>query len=435
MAVAVALAALPAAASAAPAVIVYQCGSGTQICAIGPTGGSPTTLAQSGYLAGVTSDGTTYGYLASTGGIWEAPVAGGAPTEVNTAGQASPIAVMSSDGAYFLTTQTLLSLGQYVYKYSVAAGPSSGYTVVDSTTTATMTFGWLGDTPLTTHSDYGFKPPSWVCIGGQTGGYCGEGATSPQITSQTTNVTFPSGSSDGSQVVATVAASEQDAGSIALFSATTGAMIRTIATPPAGTAYSVPRFSPDGTQVVFESDPVDASGNDTGPASIDVVDVDGSNLRTLAQGFDPFWGGSGSPSPSPGPTPLPISGPGPVKPPPAPKVTLEVPAQTLAGVRKARHLTAACTLAAAGTCTVRATIAAKVAARLGLKVAKKAKAYTLAHASKKLAKKGTADLTLKLSARTVAALERAGTVKVKLTATSTASGHSPRTTSKTITLR
>lgn len=90
---ALALAAGPASAAAAPAVIVYQC-EGTQICSISPAGGSPTTLAQSGYLAGVTSDGTTYRYLASAGRIWEAPVAGGAPTEVNTAGQASPLAVM-----------------------------------------------------------------------------------------------------------------------------------------------------------------------------------------------------------------------------------------------------------------------------------------------------------------------------------------------------
>lgn len=169
-----------------------------------------------------------------------------------------------------------------------------------------MTFGWLGDTPLTTHSDYGFEPPWWVCIGGQTG-YCGEGATSPQIVSQTTNVIFPSGSPDGTQMVATVAEPEQDAGSIALFSASAGAMIRTIATPPAGTLCSVPRFSPDGTQVVFEADPVGG-----GPASIDVVGVDGSGLRTVAQGSSPSWGGTGSPAqaPVPGPTPPIPNGPG-----------------------------------------------------------------------------------------------------------------------------
>lgn len=431
---ALALAALPAAASAAsPAVIAYQC-SGTQICAISPAGGTPTTLAQSGYLAGVTGDGTTYGYLATSGGIWEAPVAGGAPTEVNTAGQASPLAVMSSDGAYFLTTQTL-SFGQFVYEYSVAAGPSSGYTSVDSTTTATMTFGWLGDTPLTTHSDYGFQPPSWVCIGGQTGGYCGKGATSPQIVSPTSNVTFPSGSPDGTQIVATVAAPDQDAGSIALFSASTGAMIRTIATPPAGTAYSVPRFSPDGTQVVFEADP-----GGGGPSSIDVVGVDGAGPRTVAQGTSPSWGGvdSSGPAPTPAPTPpvnpIPKS-PGPMRLPPAPRPILKVPAQTLGTVRKARGLTVSCGLPGAGRCAVTATIAAKTAKQLGLKVPGKARAYRLARASKMFAKKGVTSLALKVSATIAAALGHAKTLKVTLTATSTAAGHRPRGTSKTITLR
>ncbi|MBN9622862.1 MAG: hypothetical protein J0H06_07905 [Actinobacteria bacterium] len=434
--VALALVAAPAASSAAPAAIVYQCGSDVQICAISPSGGTPTTLAQSGYLAGVTSDGATYGYLAPSGGIWEAPVAGGVPTEVNSAAQASPIAAMSADGALFLTTQAL-DFGQFVYRYSVAAGPSSGYTSVDSTTTATMTFGWLGDTPLTTHSGYGFEPPSWVCIGGQASGYCGQGATSPQIASQTANVTFPSGSPDGAQVVAALAAPERDAGSIALFSAATGEMIRTIATPPAGTAYSVPRFSPDGTQVTFESDPLDAGGNEVGPASIDIVDLDGNGLRTIAQGSDPSWGGSDSPSPAPvaGPTPSPGPRSGPIKLPPAPKVTLKLPAQTLAGVRRAGYLQATCALAAAGRCTVKATISAAAARALGLKVTEKAKAYPLAHASRKLTQKGAADLRLKLAAKVRAALARAEALRVMLTATSTAPEHGPNTRTGTVTLR
>jgi hypothetical protein len=83
----VALVGLPSAASAASEpVIVYQCAGATSmtltICAISPAGGQPRTLAQSGYLAGVTNGGT-YGYFGASGGAWEAPLAGGAPTEVN----------------------------------------------------------------------------------------------------------------------------------------------------------------------------------------------------------------------------------------------------------------------------------------------------------------------------------------------------------------
>lgn len=104
-------------------------------------------------------------------------------------------------------------------------------------------------------------------------------------------------------------------------------------------------------------------------------------------------------------------------------------------MRKARSLTVSCGLPAAGQCAVTATVAAQTAKQLGLKVTKKAKAYTLARGSKKLAKKGTATLALGLSAKVVGALGRAGTLKVTLTATSTAAGRSPSKTSKSITLR
>jgi hypothetical protein len=411
--------AAPGAARAATAsTIVYQCGSAGQICAIAPAGGTPTTLAQGGTLAGVTRDGTTYGYLPSGGGIWEAPVAGGTPTEINTQSQMSPLAVMSPDGRYVL--EQLMVVGvQYAIEYDVAAGPGSSYSTVDSTT-GSMTYGWLGDTPITTHSQLGLDPPSWACLGQQTNGYCGQGATSPQIQSGTQNILFPDGSPDGSQVVAVLTAPGQSAGAIALFNATTGALIRTVATPPAGTGYSVPRFSPDGRQIVFESDPVDPDGTIGGPGAIDVVDVDGTGQRTIAQGTNPFWGGTAT-------APVTTT---------APSISLRAARQRLAAVRRRRRLTVTCALGAAGRCAVTATVPARVARRLKLKVRRHARTATLARASHTFTAAGRAKLTLRLSRREARGLRRVRRVTLTLHGTSSAPGAKRmRTSTRRITLR
>jgi streptogramin lyase len=146
-----------------------------------------------------------------------------------------------------------------------------------------------------------------------------------------------------------------------------------------------------------------------------------------------FGGGSG---PGPGPGPGPNPGPGPVKLPQAPKLSLKAPAEKLADVRKHKRLTATCTLAGSGTCTVKATIAAVTAKRLKLKLAsKRAKTYTLATASKTLKRKGSATLALKLSTHEARALTRVKSLKLALTATSTAAAHRPRRVEKTVTLR
>jgi hypothetical protein len=146
-----------------------------------------------------------------------------------------------------------------------------------------------------------------------------------------------------------------------------------------------------------------------------------------------FGGGSG---PGPGPGPGPNPGPGPVKLPQAPKLSLKAPAEKLADVRKHKRLAATCTLAGSGTCTVRATIAAVTAKRLKLKLAsKRAKTYTLATASKTLKRKGSATLALKLSTHEARALTRVKSLKLALTATSTAAAHRPRRVEKTVTLR
>ena len=143
----------------------------------------------------------------------------------------------------------------------------------------------------------------------------------------------------------------------------------------------------------------------------------------------PPGGGSSNPPPPP-------PGGGSANPQPsAPEVTVIVPTQRLATVRRARHLTARCMLASAGTCTATATISAATARTLKLKVPTDAHRITLGTASKILKHKGTITLTLRLSANTIAALKHAKTLKITITATSSSAGLVPRTTTKTATLK
>lgn len=405
--------------AAASPTIVYQCGTDVQICAVSPSGGASRTLDQKGYLAGLTTDGTTYGYLSKADGtLYEAPVAGGAPTQANTAQQASPIAAMSPDGQHFLT-QLNLSAGQYVLQYDVASGPSSSYTSIDSSTTGTLTYGWLGDTPLTAHADYAFSAPSYVCIG-QQAGYCDVATTSPQIADSTQVVAFPSGSPDGTRIVADLAASGQDTGAIALYDAQTGGYLKTIASPPSGTAYSLPQFSPDGSRVVFESSAVDAGGNATGAPSIDVVNLDGSGLTTIASGSHPFWGGSASTVPPPTH---------------APKPSLRVPHQRLSAVSEHKRITTVCTLPDPARCGVKARITAKLARHLHLKVGAHASTYPLGSAVRTLSSAGHTTVTIRLNHKVAKALTRVDKLPVTLVATSSESGLKPRTVTRRVTFR
>jgi streptogramin lyase len=138
-----------------------------------------------------------------------------------------------------------------------------------------------------------------------------------------------------------------------------------------------------------------------------------------------------TPTPTP-PTPTPKPRPKPK----APKLSLTAPIQRLAAVRSQRQLIASCALSGAGRCTVRATIAAQTAKHLKLMLASnRAKAYTLGTAAMTFKKKGKVRLALKLSARTATALKQARTLKVTLTAASSAAQHSARTVTRTITLR
>jgi hypothetical protein len=230
---------------------------------------------------------------------------------------------------------------------------------------------------------------------------------------------FASGSPNGSEIVAVLAPAGTAEGALALFSATTGAQISTIAIPPAGTGYSAPQFSPDGSQVVFESDPISSSGTVTGPSSIDLVNVDGSGLRTIAQGTSPFWGGTASSSGGGGGSSVP----------PAPKVHVTVPRQRLATIVRLRHLSARCTVAGRATCTVTVAVDAATAYRLKLAT------DTLGSASRLLRKRGSARVTIALPAKIIRAVRRVRSLQVTVTGISTAPGHSATSAVRTVTLR
>jgi secreted trypsin-like serine protease len=131
-----------------------------------------------------------------------------------------------------------------------------------------------------------------------------------------------------------------------------------------------------------------------------------------------------APQPTTSPTTLPL----------APTLTLAVPHEQLAVVRKTKKLTTTCTLASAGTCTVTATITSATAKKLGLTVAKGTRTVTLATAANTLKSKGKLTLTLKFPAKDAAAFARVNSLRITLTATSTAANHTARTTTQTITL-
>jgi hypothetical protein len=278
--------------------IIYSCKSGHTICTYNPVTHKRRTLQHRGYLAGITTSGATYGYVsASTGEIYEAPVKGGRAKVVSSQKQASPLAVMSPDGRHFLEQLTLTDpYSQFVIEYNVAKGPKSHYTSLDSDTTATMTYGFLRDTVLTAHSAEGFTPPSWVCIGHQHG-FCGDGKTRPQIDAKGANLTFPSGSANGKEVVTSFGTAATDVGRyIAIFSATSGKLIRSPGIKAnKGYGIATPRFSPNGKQIVFSLGRVNASGDPVGTEMIYTINANAKNassLRKVGTGTNPFWGGA-----------------------------------------------------------------------------------------------------------------------------------------------
>jgi streptogramin lyase len=140
-----------------------------------------------------------------------------------------------------------------------------------------------------------------------------------------------------------------------------------------------------------------------------------------------------APGPAPGPAPAPAPAPVARK---APVATLKLSSQRLRTVLSRKALRFTARLAGPGKLSVRAAVPAATARRLHLTVPKGAKTATLARTTKTYKKAGTATVILKLGPKARSALRRArSSVKVTLTATTTASGTTPRTASRTLTLK
>lgn len=120
--------------------------------------------------------------------------------------------------------------------------------------------------------------------------------------------------------------------------------------------------------------------------------------------------------------------------PPASRPIVTVPKQKLAAVARRRRLTVRCALAGAGTCQVTATVGAGAGGALGLKPKRKAKTVALAHASRRLPKRGRATLALRIGRTVAKRLRRDKRLALQLTATSTSPRHRARTVRRKLTL-
>jgi hypothetical protein len=169
--------------------------------------------------------------------------------------------------------------------------------------------------------------------------------------------------------------------------------------------------------------------------------IDGDTNPWLMPSEELFLAPPAGPTPT-GPTPTgpTPTGPTPTGPKPGPgtspkstkaKLSLALPAgQRLRSIARARALRVTCATTAAGACRVRATIAGKTARSLKLSGAKATKPYALGSASAHLSKAGRATLKIKLSRKVAAALGRARTLRVLLTA----SGDAGASGSRSVTL-
>jgi hypothetical protein len=371
--------------AAAASTVVYQCGS--DVCATDPAAPAPRTLARDVRLAGITRDGSAVAWVDASGNVVKAG-------QVVYTGSIGNEPQMSPDGTQMLWWYAGPSvfIGEFaVYIDQLVFGqPTAGVSYCDCATT----HGYLGAaTPIAAFpaGTEGRGSPSEICTLSAGGG--SSSCVQVLATDARGDLDFPAGSPDGQLIVAALAmppGSDTAAGRLALYSATSGALVRDLTT---GTQDTTPQFSPDGRSVVF-----DRAGQ------IVTHDLQTGAEKVLGPGHYPFWGAGPS----------------------APAARLSVPHRGLRWVRGHRRLPVTCRLPAAGTCRVRATIAAATARHLGLRVRRHARVYALGAASRRLSRAGKVTLAIRLSARETRALRRAHALKVTLTARSTVPGGNAR---------
>ncbi|MGD9695238.1 MAG: hypothetical protein AB7V42_06205 [Thermoleophilia bacterium] len=283
-------------ATAGASQIVYQCGAG--VCAVDPDGAdAPVTLTAAGRVAGVTSDGRTAAWVTPDSSLVERPLAPGGLDATLFSGEIYDFPRISPSGAQALWSFYLGGYGWYTY---LAPGSGGGYPPAIASSTYQTTHGWLGTTPLVAVHGGG-TAPSQLCAVVAGGPVCDTPlASEPDVATQ---IAFPSGRPGGDEIVAIRGAAPSSfgvpvTGRIALYSTATHTRVRDVTT--VGTDAH-PALSAEGDRVAFER-----SGE------IYVASTTGADLRRVATGTMPFWGGPrtlpsgpGAPGPAPGPTPAP----------------------------------------------------------------------------------------------------------------------------------
>lgn len=168
------------------------------------------------------------------------------------------------------------TFGLIPFLFRIPAGGGDSDTVARSI----VSTGWLG-AQLLRQERPGGDLPDRVCVLASNEDFECE---RPVAEDASRDVTQPDGSPNGKTVVAVAephssesGATLEFSGSISLFDASTGALVRNLTRGPAD---SGPAFSPDGKRVAF-----------TRKRSIWVVPAKGGKAKKLAAGTNPTWGG------------------------------------------------------------------------------------------------------------------------------------------------
>lgn len=269
--------AAPARAVLAGSVVVYQCG--TAVCAIDPDlPGSRRVIRANATPAGVTADGRTAGVVDRGGNvIREIALAPGGRTRVmSEPGAADPpqFAAISDSGALSAWVWYYATLGWYA-RVAPAGSASTG----QASSTMQLSIGWKGDQLLTTHRGTG-NYGSRICVEAPGGPGCDTQLAIESDLSQ--QAAFPDINAAGTIVA--VRGPESTGfglpydGPLALYrTGSTSGPYKILTSGP----DTHPEFSSEGNRVVFER-----RGR-----GIWVVNTDGTGLRKIADGTQPFWGG------------------------------------------------------------------------------------------------------------------------------------------------